>query len=70
MKCPCRGCPDRTITCHGVCKKYQDWREVFDREKEWRRSQNPIYSDSCKKTMNRNAITKARGWIRRYAKDK
>lgn len=23
MKCPCRDCDRRTITCHGVCKEYQ-----------------------------------------------
>lgn len=26
MICPCKGCEDRTITCHGVCKRYQEWK--------------------------------------------
>jgi hypothetical protein len=23
--CPCRGCEERTITCHSSCYKYKDW---------------------------------------------
>lgn len=30
LKCPCKGCTDRTITCHGVCLKYKDW-QIYDR---------------------------------------
>jgi hypothetical protein len=30
--CPCHGCLDRTITCHGVCKKYQEWKKVHEAE--------------------------------------
>ena len=26
LKCPCKGCTDRTVTCHSVCKKYEDWK--------------------------------------------
>lgn len=25
--CPCKDCDTRTITCHGVCKEYKDWKE-------------------------------------------
>ena len=24
---PCRDCKNRTITCHGECKAYLEWRE-------------------------------------------
>ena len=24
-KCPCHNCKDRTVHCHGTCKKYKDW---------------------------------------------
>jgi hypothetical protein len=24
--CPCNGCADRAVTCHGKCKKYQAWK--------------------------------------------
>lgn len=30
MICPCKGCVDRTITCHGVCKRYQEWKAWKD----------------------------------------
>ena len=36
MKCPCRDCPNRTLTCHGFCKEYKawkDWREEVNRKK-------------------------------------
>ena len=26
LMCPCKGCTDRTITCHSVCKRYDDWK--------------------------------------------
>ena len=26
MKCPCKGCHERTITCHGVCEKFAKWK--------------------------------------------
>jgi len=25
QKCPCQGCEDRVIGCHGQCKKYKNW---------------------------------------------
>ena len=24
--CPCKGCTERTISCHGFCKRYQEWK--------------------------------------------
>lgn len=26
MKCPCKGCTDRTLTCHGFCDEYKAWK--------------------------------------------
>lgn len=23
---PCKGCDKRTVTCHGICKKYIEWK--------------------------------------------
>ena len=28
MNCPCKGCHDRTVTCHGVCEKFAEWKSV------------------------------------------
>ena len=30
MNAPCKGCPDRTLGCHGTCKKYK----AFDNERQ------------------------------------
>ena len=24
---PCKGCKERVLGCHGVCKKHHDWKE-------------------------------------------
>ena len=29
-KCPCKGCEKRTITCHGFCRDYQEFRAERD----------------------------------------
>lgn len=29
---PCNGCLRRTITCHGVCREYQDWKKAREPE--------------------------------------
>ena len=64
MKCPCRGCPDRTITCRGVCKRYQDWKQNHEDERKWIREQGPLVSDAMIKKANDNVRRKARGWKR------
>ena len=64
MRCPCRGCHDRTITCHGVCEKYQGWKKKNEDVKRWIRDQNPVVSENMLKVKNRNIRQKARGWKR------
>jgi hypothetical protein len=27
MICPCKGCTERTILCHGRCDGYQQWKK-------------------------------------------
>ena len=27
MKCPCKGCEDRKLGCHGFCKRYKAFRD-------------------------------------------
>ena len=33
MKCPCKGCERRTITCHGICWEYKDWKQEHEERK-------------------------------------
>lgn len=52
MKCPCKGCNDRTVTCHGACKKYSEWKEWHDEvNKVKAREQNALKDlpQACKK---------------------
>jgi hypothetical protein len=32
--CPCKDCEDRTVTCHGVCGRYQEWKKTETEKKE------------------------------------
>lgn len=52
MKCPCKGCEDRTITCHGVCKRYQEWKKNLDETNKWLRGHKPLQSDAREKQQN------------------
>ena len=60
MKCPCRGCTDRTITCHGVCKKYQKWKKWNEERRAWLKSQLPITSEGVKKREIENIRRRAK----------
>ena len=62
---PCKGCTDRTLTCHGFCKRYQAWKEEHEAEMEWTRQQNSIPTHGWKKSMDKNAKRKARGYDKR-----
>ena len=40
MMSPCKGCENRTVTCHGVCAKYQEFKKELEAINEQRREQN------------------------------
>ena len=63
MKNPCKGCTDRTVTCHGVCKRYQDWKAELEKTKQWLRDQAPVTSQAGLKKHNENLKHgKSRKW--------
>ena len=66
MKCPCRGCTDRTLTCKaaGQCKPWEKWKAEQLATKEWLRQQRPITSEQMRKRANDNIKRRARGWHR------
>ena len=37
VKCPCKNCTDRTLTCHGVCEKYAAFRKEKEAENAYNR---------------------------------
>lgn len=37
-KSPCdKACPDRTVTCHGFCKRYKEWQDIHEMELDEKR---------------------------------
>ena len=49
MKNPCHECTDRTITCHGVCRRYEEWKKENEKKKKWLNEQKHEPSDGCLK---------------------
>lgn len=51
MKCPCKDCTERTLTCHGVCEKYQEWKKEREAINEYNRRLNapPISEKSIRR---------------------
>ena len=41
---PCKDCFDRTITCHSVCRRYQDWKKEHEEQMAARRAEREKYS--------------------------
>lgn len=33
-ECPCKGCQDRTETCHAKCKAFAEWDQLHKRKRE------------------------------------
>lgn len=66
MKCPCRGCTDRTMTCKyaGQCERWEKWKEYDTARREWLKQFKPINSERMEKAKIRNIKQKARGWKR------
>jgi len=52
--CPCKDCEHRTMTCHGVCTKYSEWKKQEDEKKKARdadRERFNTMSDAKKKAI-------------------
>lgn len=55
MKCPCKGCDKRTLTCHGVCLEYEAWKIERAAINDYNREQNAVHlSDSSLRKHWRN----------------
>ena len=42
-KCTCKGCEERTLTCHGFCSKYKEWKAELETEHAERMKENDRY---------------------------
>jgi len=65
---PCKGCEDRMVGCHGICRSYKEWKAEFDTEAEWLRSHNAEYTEASRKRKN-EWLKKRRGGKQRRIKD-
>lgn len=61
-RCPCRGCADRTLTCHGVCARYQEWKKELDETKKWLNGQVPGHSEQLRKMAIENLRYPKKKW--------
>ena len=60
-KCPCKGCQDRSVTCHGDCEKYKAWKIEDRAVKEYLRKTNANnvsdrYLKQCWRNMRRTKM--------------
>ena len=65
MKCPCRGCEDRKLGCHGVCTKYEDWKIERQCKLDWLREQEAPHRETIRKRETQRLRREARGWDRK-----
>ena len=56
MKCPCKDCDGRTLTCHSVCTKYKEWKSEREQFNDARRLERDAESyHSAKRARLRGA---------------
>ena len=65
MRCPCRGCTDRTLTCHGFCERFAEWKEEQTKKKAWLESFRHETSDAARRGERKKLIQQARGQRKR-----
>ena len=46
-KCPCKDCQDRTVTCHSVCERYEEFKKKRELENAYNRERDKDVISSC-----------------------
>ena len=69
MKCPCKGCNRRTITCHGVCKEYEAFKKYNENRNKWLREHAYTPSVGHVKGEIQDIKERARGYKKRKVKN-
>ena len=62
MKCPCKGCTDRKLNCHGACERFQEWKTEDAKRKAWLNGFKYETNDQMRRGERRKLINKARGY--------
>ena len=65
-KTPCKNCHDRTVTCHTMCRRYQEWKKTH--EEEAARIRETRHSDYSPTICERSIRTAWRNMLRRNRK--
>ena len=56
--CPCMGCGDREIGCHGKCEKYKAWRQMInqrnEQEREFKKSRDTLSEEQKRRIWRKN----------------
>ena len=66
MKCPCRGCTDRTLTCHGVGERFAEWKKYEADRKAWLATFKPPVSEQARNGEIEKLRRKKRGKSGKY----
>ena len=67
MKCPCNRCERRTLTCHGVCREYEDWKIERAAINDYNREKNQL---TVSMSVLRKSWKNKRYQSRKYAVNK
>jgi len=65
MKCPCKGCTERTVLCHGRCDGYQEWKKYNEEKRAWLDGFRTITSEAGKRKSREKIMARARGWLKK-----
>lgn len=67
MRCPCKGCENRTVTCHAVCHAYEEWKIEYQAMKDDLRENNALFLSDHSLRVHWNNLKRGN---RKYAVNK
>jgi len=62
MICPCKGCLEREIGCHGKCERYSVWKEEWNSKKEGKLPADMLINDRERKAYWKKIRLNGRKW--------
>ena len=69
MKCPCNGCTERKLLCHGFCDRFKEFRKDLEAMKKWlaENDNKPLFGEGRRREMKKHERNTARGYTKRYS---
>jgi len=65
---PCKGCEDKMVGCHSVCRSYKEWKEETHAESEWLKSHRVDMTEPARRRQI-EWLKKNRGGKQRRVRD-